>query len=373
MAGVFLSYRRDDAPGHAGRIFDRLRAAFGADVVFMDVYTLDAGVDFATAIDRAVGSCATLLAIIGPDWMSKEGGQGRTRLQDPDDFVRLEIARALARNVAVIPVLVNGASLPAVDDLPDELRPIARRQAVALRDSRWDADVDHLVQSVAKLLESATGAPARMHHGASDGRLRRSLPWVGAAALLVAGVAWLAPRGGGDESADASRVSSSAAPTERASPSAAGAPGDAKGSSSPTADNTRPATQPTGGVPDATPAGRSPSDAAASAGPRSAPPRRGLGVGWFGLWLDSVTASPPGVIVGRVADGGPAANAGLQADDVLVRVAGRPVTSFSDVGNVVAEHVGQTPRGTAADVEVMRNGQPLTLRVVFDRDFVLPR
>jgi S1-C subfamily serine protease len=109
------------------------------------------------------------------------------------------------------------------------------------------------------------------------------------------------------------------------------------------------------------PASRSPS-----------PTRRTLlGIGWFGLWLDTITDTPPGVIVGRVASRGPAADAGIEVDDVLIEVAGQPVTSFSDVENAVVDHVANTPPGTSTVVEVVRNGRHLRLSVVFDPEFNL--
>src|SRR5215207_7146283 len=109
MAGVFISYRREDAPGHAGRIFDRVRARFGADVVFMDVTAIDAGADFVDAIEKAVGTCDVLLAIIGPHWAAAAASAGGRRLENPNDFIRLEVAGALKRNVRVVPVLVDDA------------------------------------------------------------------------------------------------------------------------------------------------------------------------------------------------------------------------------------------------------------------------
>lgn len=156
MAGIFISYRRDDSPGHAGRIFDRLRSRFGSDAVFMDVAAIEAGVDFVEALHAAVGSCDALVAVIGPQWFSA-APDGRRRLDDPHDFVRLEIAGALERNIRVLPVLVEGASLPPTADLPDDLRALTRRQAVELRDSRWDDDIERLVHALEKLVAGKVG------------------------------------------------------------------------------------------------------------------------------------------------------------------------------------------------------------------------
>jgi hypothetical protein len=153
MPGIFISYRREDCPGHAGRIFDRLRSKFGTDVVFMDVVAIEAGVDFVDVLHKAVGSCDALLAVIGPQWVSASHG-GKRRLDDPRDFVRLEIAGALERNVRVLPVLVEGASVPSTDDLPADLQALTRRQAVELRDGRWDDDIERLVEGLEKFLKA---------------------------------------------------------------------------------------------------------------------------------------------------------------------------------------------------------------------------
>jgi TIR domain/PASTA domain len=162
MPVIFISYRREDTGGHAGRLFDRLRERFGRDRVFLDVAGINVGVDFVETLDKAVGSCDVLLAVIGSDWLTCSDKKGRRRLDDPNDFIRAEIAAALKRDVRVVPVLVEGAEMPPTDELPEELKRLTRRQAVELRDSRWDADVESLV---AALEEEAThtmkGLPPR--------------------------------------------------------------------------------------------------------------------------------------------------------------------------------------------------------------------
>jgi hypothetical protein len=182
MAGVFISYRREDSPGHAGRIFDRVRARFGADVVFMDVTAIDAGVDFVDAIDRAVGTCDVLLAVIGPHWAGATDSAGRKRLDNPNDFIRLEIGGALKRNVRVVPVLVDDAQLPASGELPDDLQPLLRRNAVELRDARWDADIEQLVASLERIVKPPE-APLRL-----EAPPRGGWRWVAAVAVLGLGV-----------------------------------------------------------------------------------------------------------------------------------------------------------------------------------------
>ena len=109
---IFISYRRADTPHVAGRLFDRLATRFGAGHVFMDVDSIEPGLDFAETIEAAVGACDVLLVLIGPNWVEAVDEQGRRRLEDPDDFVALEITAALRRRIRVIPVLVDGAPSP---------------------------------------------------------------------------------------------------------------------------------------------------------------------------------------------------------------------------------------------------------------------
>ena len=148
---IFVSYRREDARGDAGRLTDKLKSHFGEKQIFRDVEAIEAGVDFVEAINNAVGSCAALLAIIGPSWLKIADEAGVRRLDDPHDFVRLEIDAALKRSIRVIPVLVGGAAMPKSGELPAELESFARRQAHELSDSRWEYDVQHLIETLEKL------------------------------------------------------------------------------------------------------------------------------------------------------------------------------------------------------------------------------
>jgi hypothetical protein len=142
---IFLSYRREDASGHAGRLYDALAARFGDENVFIDVDTIDPGVDFAEAITRAVAGCDALIALIGREWLIATDEEGRRRLDDPQDFVRLELEAALEREVVVIPAYVQEAEPPRADRLPASLAPLARRQGAELRDVGWRDDVRRLI------------------------------------------------------------------------------------------------------------------------------------------------------------------------------------------------------------------------------------
>src|SRR5215472_941437 len=110
--GIFVSYRRRESRDFAGRLYDRLAGRFGESQVFIDVDTIEPGVDFAEEISRAVAACEVLVAVIGPAWLTVTDGRGQRRLDDPDDIVRLEIGAALSRDVRVIPILVEGAVMP---------------------------------------------------------------------------------------------------------------------------------------------------------------------------------------------------------------------------------------------------------------------
>jgi len=151
-ARIFISYRRADSAGWAGRLHGDLRERFGADRVFRDV-AIAPGVDFREHIEGVMDGCEVLLAVIGPRWATVTGPDGRPRLDAPDDLVRLEIERALGRpDVHVIPVLVEGAAIPAADDLPAGLRPLSRRNAVEITDVRWEYDVHRLLDCLQAVL-----------------------------------------------------------------------------------------------------------------------------------------------------------------------------------------------------------------------------
>ena len=145
---VFLSYRRGDAGGYAGRLSDGLLQRLGPKSVFQDVTAIDPGQDFRVAIDRALAGCDAALAVIGPGWLMAATAQGSRRLLEDDDYVRLELTRALRRGIPVIPVLVGGARLPDPSELPEDLRGLAQRQALELHDETWHHDVTGLVRSL---------------------------------------------------------------------------------------------------------------------------------------------------------------------------------------------------------------------------------
>src|SRR6266508_3427627 len=148
---IFLNYRRDETSGHAGRLFDVLAARFGNDHVFMDIDRIEPGLDFADVISEAVASCDVFIALIGSRWLTSADAKGRPRLENPEDFIRLELEAALELDVRLIPALVQNAQMPSSDELPETLRPFARRHAVELSDTRWTFDIGKLIETLERL------------------------------------------------------------------------------------------------------------------------------------------------------------------------------------------------------------------------------
>jgi len=177
MAGIFISYRRDDTQGWVGRLAELLRERFPQAQIFHDIATIRPGEDFTLAIDRALSSCQALLALIGPRWLEARTAEGQWRLDDPADYVRIEIATALARPILVVPVLLGGAGMPRASTLPEPLRPLARRQAHELSDKRWDYDFGQLLPVLGEALGMTpreVGGPAAGGISVGEGMVIRN-------------------------------------------------------------------------------------------------------------------------------------------------------------------------------------------------------
>ena len=159
-AGIFISYRRQEALAEARGIYERLRAEFGSNSVFIDLEGLDYGEDFVESLDKQLQHCQVLLALIGPQWLAAPDGHGGRRLDDENDFVRIELRTALQRGIRVVPVLLNGALMPRTNDLPVDLQPLLRRQALELEFRKFDADIARLVASLRRILTPAVPPPA---------------------------------------------------------------------------------------------------------------------------------------------------------------------------------------------------------------------
>lgn len=181
MPGFFLSYRRDDSAGFAGRLTDALESTFGTGSVFRDIDDIRPGQDFVAAITSQLQSARAVLVMIGPHWL-EAGIDGKRRLDADDDFVRREVAAALASGKPVIPLLVGGAAMPDAGSLPEAIAGLARHQAVVLSDADWRADVERLT---ARLRELAGAG-----HVARPERRRLLLAAAAAGAAVMGGALW---------------------------------------------------------------------------------------------------------------------------------------------------------------------------------------
>jgi uracil-DNA glycosylase family 4 len=148
MTRIFINYRRLDSEGYVGRLFDHLTRHFDAGDVFMDVDSIPPGADFVAALDAAVAACDVFIAVIGPQWLSITDETGTRRLDNWNDFVRVEIASALEQGKMVIPVLVGQAKMPAPSALPDVLAPLSRRNAIELSHHRFGYDAEKLIHAI---------------------------------------------------------------------------------------------------------------------------------------------------------------------------------------------------------------------------------
>jgi TonB family protein len=152
LGGIFVSYRRSDSQGEAGRLFDDLVKHFDEHTIFMDVSAIEAGRDFRKAIEEGVTKCGVLLVVMGPEWLNAKDERGTRRLDDPADFVRIETSAALRRDIPVIPVLVRAAKMPSAEHLPDDLKELAFRNCLELTHARWKSDIQLLIEALRRLL-----------------------------------------------------------------------------------------------------------------------------------------------------------------------------------------------------------------------------
>jgi len=150
---IFLSYRRSDSHDVTGRIYDRLAGHFGRDVVFKDVDSIPFGDDFRTHLNQGVGRCLVLVAVIGPTWLDVSEADGQRRVDNPNDWVRVELETALGRGIPVIPLLVGGARLPRADELPETLKELPNRGAAQARpDPDFHVDLDRLIRRLEEIV-----------------------------------------------------------------------------------------------------------------------------------------------------------------------------------------------------------------------------
>ena len=144
---IFISYRRNDSSGYTLAIYEKLKTALGGEKVFMDMDDIPHGENFAKHIEKVLSKADTVLVMIGQTWLDASNAQGR-RLDQPDDFVRMEIATALAKDLRVIPVLLRGAEMPTPESLPEDLQDLCMRNAIRIHDDQFDASIQRLIQSI---------------------------------------------------------------------------------------------------------------------------------------------------------------------------------------------------------------------------------
>jgi len=226
MGAVFINYRREETSGEARALFNDLVARLGENSVFMDVDNIGLGRDFRQVIQQRLASCELMLALIGKNWVGTKNQSGRRRLDDTGDFVRLEIEAALKRNIPVTPVLLQGAQMPSVDELPESVRDFAYRNGFEISHNRWESDVQEMIKRLGlgaprsgkgaaatapagsapahgSVIEQQPGAPA-----AAPAPRRRSYLLVGALAMAIAvgGGGLLYYEKGAEEKATAERA-----------------------------------------------------------------------------------------------------------------------------------------------------------------------
>ncbi|UVJ44301.1 tetratricopeptide repeat protein [Pseudomonas sp. LS1212] len=200
MPRIFISYRREDSQALAGRLFDRLAQRFGKDRVFRDIDAIEAGANFAEVIGERIGGCDVLVALIGTRWLEAEDGEGRRRLDLPHDFVRVEIAAALDQRKLVIPVLIEGTTMPSREVLPEELAPLADRNALPISDARFDFDVGRLIAVIDRTVVAHQPAPGTTTAARRTGlwahlneeHTQRTIAFIGAGIAAVVTATWTA-------------------------------------------------------------------------------------------------------------------------------------------------------------------------------------
>src|ERR1700740_1543289 len=186
MNTVFISYRRETTAGEARALFNELLGKLGKNSVFMDVDSIALGRDFRGALQKTLESCDLMLVLIGKDWADVKDEEGRPRLQNPRDFVRLEIEAALKRDIIVTPILVQGAHMPAPEQLPAEIRDLVYRNGFELSHNRWESDFAEMIRRlnldiakesrrVEQSASSGAGPNARVAPAAAPAPARRFL------------------------------------------------------------------------------------------------------------------------------------------------------------------------------------------------------
>ena len=188
---IFISYRRDDSAAMAGRLHDRLAEKFGEANLFIDVDNMPAGADFVKYLSKQVESCDLFLCTVGPNWLNAKDEDGKRRLDQPDDYVRVEIAAALNRDIPVIPVLIDGARMPKARELPEDIAALPRRNAVEVRSSHFRGDADDLTHKIGEILKEKGPAPRRLVLPIVGVLLALMFGWVGLYRAQKGSLPWI--------------------------------------------------------------------------------------------------------------------------------------------------------------------------------------
>lgn len=214
-ATIFISYRKKDTEFISGRLYDTLITHFDQDQVFMDYEDLEGGVDFEEAIEKMLESCDIMLAVIGPNWVGANT-DGSPRIMNEKDWVRLELSTALKRKVRVIPVLVEGATVPNEDSLPPDLHSLRKKQTVELNNRNWRTDIEKLIRLLEKLVGSTPKvtqvAPVVIPKQRSIWSKKRT--WAFAVVALIAVIFLIGALSGGKQGVDPNQQNNAAAPAE---------------------------------------------------------------------------------------------------------------------------------------------------------------
>jgi tetratricopeptide (TPR) repeat protein len=403
-ARIFINYRRADSTATAGRLHDRLAQTFGRKILFMDVDHVPAGVDFVEYLHSQVATCEVFLAVIGPNWLDAKDDDGCRRLDNPDDFVTIEIAAALARNIRVIPVLVDGARMPKVGDLPDSLKPLVRRQAIDLHHDRFGRDAEALIDRIREALRkpevprqaidlhrdrfgrNAETLLEKIREALRD-KLIRVKRWQGAgivAALLLLG--WIGVYATGmpislpvaaqaDTRAQAQKAKVASALIEVEAKAKAAAEDEAR-TKTDQLDKERLAAAKAEEDQKAKAAAEAEAKRKSEESERqrltAGNPGQADGIGWLGVRTQKVTNEiaeslnikpPRGALVANVDDRGPAKPAGIERGDVIVKFDGKDIKETSDLRPVISS----TPVGKQTVVVVIRKGKEETKTVTVGR------
>ena len=153
VPSIFVCYRREDTQDAAGRLHDRLVDAYGPERVFMDIDSVPLGIDFVEHVAEQIGKCSAVIVMIGKQWHTIKDKKRRRRLDKEDDLVRAEIRAALQKKIPVIPVTVQNAAMPQAEDLPDDIRLLARRNGIQLDAARWRTDVERLIKELDRVMK----------------------------------------------------------------------------------------------------------------------------------------------------------------------------------------------------------------------------